>query len=664
MNIQTIEITNFKPYQDASANFTDVGGNIHIIEGDQGAGKTSLLQAVRWALYGADKEINYKSLWNSQAKDNGDEEMSVQLKFRTRGSSYDLERRVERFEHHNEVAPDSLELYTGPGSDRDVHPEEIIDSFLPAELSEFFFLDGEQIQNLIDYEDEGEYSDGNATHGLDSGEVQENIEQIIQDTRIRFAIDDVRRTINRRYDKKINDAKGEIEKRREKERELEQKKSKIESKKSKISEVDDKIDKIDKRIKETEEYLNEQQGEKLQKIRDIKDEISELKQKKRKKADTLRESWRSFPKAALIGVIQQKETSLTQEIDTTKNNIEDIQRAELMEQAESGACPICGFDGDPDPDPEIDSPRHGIEEMWDHVIRCRDRLTRLENSDISDYTVPSTPASELERLDNRIDTRQVNLSELQDDVSAVGGEDEIEQMEDSLEDLRGRKGQLVERRSNRKNELDDLQDEKQLIDERVLDLADDSELSQLREKRSVAEDTLSELKHVRQTIFEKKREEISEEMNNIFDDVAESEFIRNRYSGIQFKNSSHTRDYAIQLVERTPGGDNKMPRDMTLYEPSAGEAQIVALSFIFGLNSLAEYSATIIFDTVAGRLDLTNTEAQAEFFSSLDEPIVLLVTDSELRDLNESISFRNSIGTHHQITLDDDLNSEISREES
>ena len=101
---------------------------------------------------------------------------------------------------------------------------------------------------------------------------------------------------------------------------------------------------------------------------------------------------------------------------------------------------------------------------------------------------------------------------------------------------------------------------------------------------------------------------------------------------------------------------------MTLHEPSAGEAQIVALSFIFGLNSLAEYSATIIFDTVAGRLDLTNTEAQAEFFSSLDEPIVLLVTDSELRDLNESAHFKNSIGTHHQIELDDDLNSQISRE--
>lgn len=662
MNIQSIEITNFKPYRDAEADFIDGGGNIHIVEGDQGAGKTSLLQAVRWALYGADKEINYKTLWNSQAKEDGDEEMSVQLKFRTRGSSYDLERSVDRFEHHNEAAPDSLELYTGPGSERDVHPEEIIGSFLPEELSEFFFLDGEQIQNLIDYEEESEYGDGNATRGLDSDEVQENIEQIIQDTRLRFAIDDVRRTIKRRYDEKISEAKEEIEEREEKKRKLESKKSEIEAKKSEISDVEDDIDEVDERIEETEQFLEEQEKEKLQKIRDTEDQISNLKRKKNEKADDLRESWRSFPEAALTDIMQTKETSLKQEIDTTKDDIEDIQKAELMQQAEEGTCPICGYEGNPDTDSEINPSSHGVEEMWDLVVRCRERLTRLEDAGVEDYIVPSGPASELERLDSRIDTKQADLSELRDDVNAVGDEDEIEQMEDSLENLRERRGKFVERKSNLEDELDTLQDEKQSIDEEILDLANDSELDEVREKKTAAEKALSNLKDVRQAILDKKRQEISDEMNDIFADVAESEFIRNRYSGIQFKDSSDGREYAIQLVERTLGEDNESPRDMTLHKPSAGEAQIVALSFIFGLNSLAEYSATIIFDTVAGRLDLTNTEAQAEFFSSLDEPIVLLVTDSELRDLNESVQFKNSIGTHHQIKLDDDLNSQISRE--
>lgn len=663
MNIQSIEVTNFKPYRNESLDFTDGDGNIHIVEGDQGAGKTSLLQAVRWALYGADKEVNYKTLWNSQAREDGDEEMSVHLKFRARGSSYDLERSVERFEHHNEAAPDSLELYTGPGSEKDVHPEEIIDSFLPEELSEFFFLDGEQIQNLIDYEDEGEYADGNSSQGLDSDEVRENIEQIIQDTRLRFAIDDVRRTINKRYDDKINDARKEIEEREDKEQELEQKKSEIEDTKSEISDVESEIENIDKQIEQTENFLEEQQDEKLQKIRNTEDEIAELKQKKSEKADDLRDSWRSFPEAALTDVIQQKETSLKQEIDTTKDEIENIQKAELMEQAKMGTCPICGFDGDPDSDSEIDPPGHGIEEMWDHVVRCRDRLTRLEDAGVQDYTIPSNPASELERIDSRIDEKEADLSDLQDKVNAVGGEDEIEQMEDSLENLRERRGKLVERKSNLEDELDVLQDEKQSIDEEILDLANDSELNEVREKKSAAEEVLSNLKDVRQAIIREKREEISEEMNKIFEEVAESEFIRNRYSGIQFKDGSDGRDYAIQLVERTPGEDGESPRDMTLHEPSAGEAQIVALSFIFGLNTLAEYSATIIFDTVAGRLDLTNTEAQAEFFSSLNEPIVLLVTDSELRDLNESTSFKNNVGTHHQIELKNDLNSEISREE-
>ena len=663
MNIQSIEITNFKPYRQASATFTDGDGNIHIVEGDQGAGKTSLLQAVRWALYGADKEINYQTLWNSQAKEEGDEEMSVQLKFRARGASYDLERSVERFEHHNEAAPASLDLYSGPGSDRDIHPEEIVESFLPKELSEFFFLDGEQIQNLIDYEDDGEYGDGNTTSGLDSDEVQENIEQIIQDTRLRFAIDDVRRTINRKYDSKISEAKDEIDKREEKEKELSRKESEIEDKKAEISDVEDDLEDVDNKIKETEQFLEEQKEEKLQRIRNIQDELSELRQKKENVAEELRESWRAYPEAILTDVIQSREKSLKQEIDTTKDDIEGIQRADLIQKAEEGTCPICGYEGTPDTGSEVDLPDQGLEEMWDHVVKCRDRLTRLEDAGVENYTLPSSPASELERLDNRIDNREGDLSELREEVNAVGDEDDIDEMEATLEGLRERRGQLAERISNLEDELDELQEEKQSIDEEILDLADDSELDEVREKKQAAEEALSNLQDVRRNILEQKREEISEEMNEIFSEVAESEFIRNRYTGIQFKEDSDDRGYAIQLVERGPEeGDDELPRDMTLHEPSAGEAQIVALSFIFGLNSLAEYSATIIFDTVAGRLDLTNTEAQAEFFSSLDEPIVLLVTDSELRDLNESAHFKNSIGTHHQIELDDDLNSQISRE--
>jgi len=89
---------------------------------------------------------------------------------------------------------------------------------------------------------------------------------------------------------------------------------------------------------------------------------------------------------------------------------------------------------------------------------------------------------------------------------------------------------------------------------------------------------------------------------------------------------------------------------MANHEPSAGESQLTALSFIFGLNKYARYSSTIVFDTVAGRLDLTNSKAQGEFFSSLEDPLLLLVTDSELRDLGDAV--KDEIGAHYRIKPD------------
>jgi hypothetical protein len=57
-----------------------------------------------------------------------------------------------------------------------------------------------------------------------------------------------------------------------------------------------------------------------------------------------------------------------------------------------------------------------------------------------------------------------------------------------------------------------------------------------------------------------------------------------------------------------------------------------------------------VFDTVAARLDITNGRAQGKFFASLDEPLLLLVTDSELRDLGESV--KQEIGAHYKIKPD------------
>lgn len=63
MRIQSIEIKNFRQYQDAKLEFKHVPGkcDIHVILGENGEGKTNILNAVTWCLYGEETHLGDKN---------------------------------------------------------------------------------------------------------------------------------------------------------------------------------------------------------------------------------------------------------------------------------------------------------------------------------------------------------------------------------------------------------------------------------------------------------------------------------------------------------------------------------------------------------------------------------------------------------------------------
>ncbi|AZQ13488.1 DNA double-strand break repair ATPase Rad50 [Halorubrum sp. PV6] len=91
MNFDRVRLANFKPYGDADLRLTE---GVTVIHGLNGSGKSSLLEACFFALYGA------KALDGTLGDviTNGEEETEVDLWFTHDGASYHVERRLKRYD--------------------------------------------------------------------------------------------------------------------------------------------------------------------------------------------------------------------------------------------------------------------------------------------------------------------------------------------------------------------------------------------------------------------------------------------------------------------------------------------------------------------------------------------------------------------------------------
>jgi DNA sulfur modification protein DndD len=162
MRIRGIKLTNFRQFA-GDQEFSLVGEKdrpVTLIFGANGAGKTTMLNAFTWALYGEmsdDVEFQERmvtdSVWRATAS--GDlVEVAVELTLDHEGEVYRIRRSAEaRKEADAQRTPIArLEMWVvrNDGSSETIdYPQPKIDSILPKRLARFFFFNGERIEKLV-----------------------------------------------------------------------------------------------------------------------------------------------------------------------------------------------------------------------------------------------------------------------------------------------------------------------------------------------------------------------------------------------------------------------------------------------------------------------------------------------------------------------------------
>lgn len=650
MDIQYVEFRNFRPYRKADANFRSDDGHIHIVEGSQGAGKTSFHRAVHWGLFGGEGPThNYKTNWNDDARDENEEEMFVEIQFIDSNTSHTLRREITNFNHNQQTAKESLKLFAGEEEKTGDEGQEFIYSRIPEELADFFFLDGEEIQELVD-DDKGR-------------EVKSEIEKVLKHTAILNSRDDLDTLLDKEYRRDLKELEQEFEERQaiiDEIQELQGKKSDI---RSEIGDLKEKKSNKGQALERAREMLEERNKEAMEEIQSLEKDIQNLSSDIIDRARDLQNSWEVLPIGILSTEIGNKINDLSVEEKRLESELEDTQRQEiirdLISEAEEGKCPICGSkDCQPERIEFSDSEGEDrSDELQARLVQCRNRRNILE--DAPSFTLDDVPSAIEEDLIELRSDRQSLADDKDELIEEYGGEitdSEKGELQDSISDLEDTIEKIESDIDEKEDKLEEIEREIKSLQDDKSEMAGSSEIDRLEEKIDVAETVKQNLKNVREAHIQEKRDKIRDEMSKVFDKVSQSEFIRERYDRIDFKGDPQDDDeYVLQLVEKD--GTRKRMSD---HPPSAGETQLAALSFIFGLNKYARYSTTIVFDTVAGRLDLENSRAQGEFFSSLDDPLILLVTDAEYQKLGEKM--KEKVGTHHKIKPRDDMSSKIVEE--
>lgn len=179
MKIRRLEVRDFRQfYGEQTVDFsTDDAKNVTIIYGSNGSGKTTVLNAFTWGLYGQTTPGLDEGEWCvsnrrwAEASEGDSLEASVTITFEDQGKTYTA-RRVQRAIKRNgrsssivEPGAISLTMMDETGASIEVpNPTGAINAILPERLSRFVFFDGERdIEHLAKPEAVAEIEDGTKT---------------------------------------------------------------------------------------------------------------------------------------------------------------------------------------------------------------------------------------------------------------------------------------------------------------------------------------------------------------------------------------------------------------------------------------------------------------------------------------------------------------------
>ena len=611
-----------------------------LIGGKNGAGKTTILEAVRLCLYGARSLGNRVSrsayheylasiIHHSQATLLQPKEASVALEFEHVHSGekdlYHVKRRWETRQSTKEPVRESLIIHKNsePLSDFEIeHWQDFLNELIPIGLSQLFFFDGEKIQGLA----EDASSHAFLADSIKSLLGVDLVERLHSDLKI-YLNRSKKDTNSEEISQAINSA----------EKELGDLETELSCAFEKKAVLDAQIDEIETQISHQEDQIAKEGGGYARQRENLKTEQAKLNQSISDLEKQIQEACGGLlPFALAASLCEQLRTRLIKETeieawDSAHKALKERNR-ELLEQLEENEFweSVPGLS----PKPSLrDSIHIRIANLLTKQLQLPESLKDLRR--IHSLSPPESQRllgwvdsclSEIpegfHKLNRRFEESNRQLQRVETALGRIPSDEVLEPLMQDLSNIHQQLGGLQKRVEDEDANIQSLMYRRDEVERRLSQLNESQRDRQadLRRAQLVA-DVQSVLDAYSGQLTRAKVEGLKDAVVDCFNQLCHKH-------GLVKRIEIDPRTFAVTLYDRQ---DRSIPKA----ELSAGEKQIYAISILWGLAKTSGRPLPMIIDTPLGRLDSDHRCRLIEhYFPYASHQVVVLSTDTELDKQN------------------------------
>ncbi|MBD3817795.1 MAG: AAA family ATPase [Brevundimonas diminuta] len=611
LQLSSLEVVNFGPFKDKQTVAFNPKPGVSIFYGDNMRGKTSLLNAIRFALFGkvlgrGQRDVAFENLMNLEARAAGERHFEVSLELSHARGAYRLTRTGKPGPAGDYVTGLYLERGGQPLSPEQALHE--IEQILPKDIARFFLFDGELLQ---------EYEDLLHTDSGQGPQIRAAIERILGVPILTGARDSAKAALERAETALALAAQGDL-KTREFGTQLQTLAAERDVFVADQARLESDLERLRGGKAELEAAMRRR--ERFASLLEKRDRLADQLKAAEKKLETSTEAMAKAMAPAWAALIRTRLMAAADALGQREATLQAaVTRAQVLHDLAQGHnpdCPTClqkvdakaqgrirdalsqGADGgDAESQRELAAVRRRLEALQSQIAAANPEALRLLWQGLED-------------LRNEI----IGLKGQIDDIAAkIGGETEKE-LRNLSRDYDSIVRQIVateEGLSATQSKLADNAVYRENIQKRLEKLAG-GQMETERRRRDLAAQVHG--------LFEKGVDAYREQLREVVEATATAFFLKmtteKDYAGLRINE-----DYGLTILHKDGS---------VIPVRSAGAEHVVALSLVAALQNNAPMRGPIFIDSPFGRLDGGHRKNIVQTLPEMADQVVLLVYEDEL----------------------------------
>ena len=646
LEIQTLRMEDYRQYAGTNEIHLATNGTdtVNVIQGQNGAGKSNILNAITLCLYGKDSHLEeaeaneletYPYLSRSKLDgmdNNGVARGKIEITLGDGEPQYIFTRELQTVkidDNQFDSAHGDLKLKEKRGNDwkpvKNVNTR--LNQILPVHVHQYFLFDGERLDEFFaeGYQERVKAGLLDVSHIelLESGISHlENFESEVESRLTNTGIEVDRKETEYR------DAQEELEN-------LENNLSQI---KTDIEEVNSQITEINNKLRDSS---IDAVREKQRRRDDLQDRIKEI----RSDIANLRKETANNILSAGPAVYAQKSLDNTLEILDELSEAgrlpPKIQDTFIQELLDNGEC-ICGEQLDDEHRVHLQSLERKMSKVDESNLEGQFAIPNVKKDAQKDIRGIKTQRQKLANLENIESEKDETLNDISEELKAydIPEEIDVKQLEEERERLEKLEDKLIEQRGKLKVRISEQKSTVEKLKKEWKGLiSGEKKNTQILNQIEFLEDSRKVIQSVKADILGAVRAEMNEKMDRYFNEIIWKD---------ETYNIELTDEYSVRVLDSR--GGNKIG------SLSAGEGQVLAFSFLAALTSVSGFSAPLVIDTPLGRISSTPKARLAQNLPKyIDESqMTFLMTDEEYTD-QVRMNMKPNVSNEFRLNFSDEV---------